>query len=121
MQHNAFAYGPQGHPPFFYPQAQYPAYGSHPQPPIDEFYMPYAGAEYADFMDAAMVHDDLTESQEISTRPRLTKDQADVLEAHFQANHKPSSQVKRELAIQTNLSINRVGVRDIRSPKVAPN
>lgn len=83
---------------------------AHPHPPVEEYYIPYSGAEYADFMDAGMIHDDVGESQEISTRPRLTKEQAEVLEAHFQANHKPSSQVKRELAIQTGLTLNRVGV-----------
>jgi hypothetical protein len=109
MQQNAFAFT-QPQPQFFYQQLQYPTYVAHPQQAVDEFYMPYAGAEYAEFMDAGMMHDDIGESQEISTRPRLTKEQAEVLEAHFQANHKPSSQLKRELAIQTGLTLNRVGV-----------
>ncbi|KIW70507.1 hypothetical protein PV04_02769 [Phialophora macrospora] len=109
MQQNAFAFTPQPQPQFFYQHLQYPTYVAHPQQTVDEFYMPYAGAEYADFMDAGMMHDDIGESQEISTRPRLTKEQAEVLEAHFQANHKPSSQLKRELAIQTGLTLNRVG------------
>lgn len=111
MQQNVYAYGPQ--PQFFYPQQQFPPYVAHPQQSVEEFYMPYAGAEYADFMDAGMMQEEFTESQEISTRPRLTKEQAEVLETHFQANHKPSSQVKRELAIQTGLSINRVGVSTV--------
>lgn len=83
--------------------------------------MPYSGVEYAEFMDAGMMHDDAGESQEISTRPRLTKEQAEVLEAHFQANHKPSSQVKRELAIQTGLTLNRVGVCRTHSMLVVSN
>ncbi|ETI23964.1 hypothetical protein G647_05771 [Cladophialophora carrionii CBS 160.54] len=109
MQQNAFAFAPQPQPQFFYHPDQYHTYVAHPQQAPDEFYMPYAGAEYADFMEAGMMHDDMGESQEISTRPRLTKEQAEVLEAHFQANHKPSSQLKRELAIQTGLTLNRVG------------
>ncbi|KAJ9616776.1 hypothetical protein H2200_000495 [Cladophialophora chaetospira] len=111
MQQNAFAFAPQPQPQpqFFYPQAQYPTYVSHPPQLGEEFYMAYGGPEYSDFMDAGLMHDDVGESQEISTRPRLTKEQAEVLEAHFQANHKPSSQVKRELAIQTSLTLNRVG------------
>ena len=111
MQQNAFAYGPQAQPQFFYPQMQYPPYVAHPQQPVEEFYLPYNGPEYADFMDAGMIHDEGGRTQEISTRPRLTREQAEVLEAHFQANHKPSSQVKRELAIQTGLEPNRVAVR----------
>ncbi|EXJ62169.1 hypothetical protein A1O7_02602 [Cladophialophora yegresii CBS 114405] len=109
MHQNGFAFTPQPQPQFFYHPDQYHTYVGHPQQTPDEFYMPYAGAEYADFIEAGMLHDDIGESQEISTRPRLTKEQAEVLEAHFQANHKPSSQLKRELAIQTGLTLNRVG------------
>ena len=111
MQQNAFAFAHQAQQPqFFYPQVQYPSFVAHPQQAVDDFYMPYSGAEYADFIDAGMMHDEVGRSQEISTRPRLTKEQAEVLETHFQANHKPSSQIKRELAIQTGLEPNRVAV-----------
>ncbi|OQV06323.1 Homeobox domain-containing protein [Cladophialophora immunda] len=109
MQQNAFAFASQPQSQFIYPQVQYQAFMTHAQQPVDDFYMPYGGAEYADFADAGMMQDEFGENQEISTRPRLTKEQAEILEAHFQANHKPSSQLKRELAIQTNLKLNRVG------------
>ncbi|OAP56150.1 hypothetical protein AYL99_09329 [Fonsecaea erecta] len=109
MQQNAFAFASQPQSQFIYPQVQYQAYMNHAQQPVDDFYMPYNGAEYADFADAGMMQDEFGETQEISTRPRLTKEQAEILEAHFQANHKPSSQLKRELAIQTNLKLTRVG------------
>ena len=54
--------------------------------------------------------EELEEVGEVSTRPRLTKEQAEVLEAHFQANHKPNSMVKRQLAMQTKLTMSRVAV-----------
>jgi hypothetical protein len=110
MHHNPYAFASQRQPQFFYPQVAYPGYVSHVQHPLEEYYNPYTGTEYADFLDVGMMHDDIGETQEVSTRPRLTKDQAEVLESHFQANHKPSSQVKRELALQTGLTLNRVGV-----------
>jgi hypothetical protein len=110
IQQNAFAFPPQHQPQFFYQQVQYPSYIAHPQQSVEEFYMPYTAAEYAEFVDPGMMPEEGGRSQEISTRPRLTKDQAEVLEAHFQANHKPSSQVKRDLAIQTGLEPNRVAV-----------
>ncbi|KIW89973.1 uncharacterized protein Z519_09403 [Cladophialophora bantiana CBS 173.52] len=109
MQQNAFAFASQPQPQFLYQPVQYPTFVTHGRQPVDDFYMAYTGAEYADFMDAGMMHDEFGETQEISTRPRLTKEQAEILEAHFQANHKPSSQLKRELAIQTNLKLTRVG------------
>lgn len=83
----------------------------HPQQPLDDFYARYAANEYADFLPPGMMHDEFgPEMEEISTRPRLTKEQVEILEAQFQANHKPNSQVKRQLAIQTNLKFQRVGV-----------
>lgn len=53
------------------------------------------------------------EDCEILTRPRLTKEQVEVLENQFQAHPKPNSNVKRQLAIQTNLPLPRVSVRFI--------
>src|SRR4051794_17948716 len=47
---------------------------------------------------------------EISTRPRLTRDQVDLLEGQFQAYHKPNTHIKRQLAEQTGLSMPRVAV-----------
>jgi hypothetical protein len=54
--------------------------------------------------------DEYDDSAEPSTRPRLTKDQVDVLESQFQAQPKPNSNVKRQLAVQTNLTLPRVAV-----------
>lgn len=54
--------------------------------------------------------DEYEDGTEPSTRPRLTKDQVDVLESQFQAQPKPNSNVKRQLAVQTNLTLPRVAV-----------
>ena len=54
--------------------------------------------------------DEFEDSVEPSTRPRLTKDQVDVLESQFQAQPKPNSNVKRQLAVQTSLTLPRVAV-----------
>ncbi|KIW14600.1 hypothetical protein PV08_07384 [Exophiala spinifera] len=69
---------------------------------------PYTAAEYADFRYPGMISEEDGGLQKISTRPRLTKDQAEALEAHFQVERKPSSQTKKDLAIQTGLSVGRV-------------
>lgn len=97
----------------YYQAMPYPAYTVHPQQQLDDFYPRYGPNDYADFMGPGMMHDEFgPEMEEISTRPRLTKEQVEVLESQFQANHKPNSQVKRQLAIQTNLKFQRVGVSD---------
>ena len=54
--------------------------------------------------------DDFEESGEIATRPRLTKEQVDILEGEFMRNPKPNSSHKRDLALQTGLELNRVSV-----------
>ncbi|KAI7974823.1 hypothetical protein EIK77_004915 [Talaromyces pinophilus] len=51
--------------------------------------------------------EDYEEYAENLSRPRLTKEQVDTLEAQFQAHPKPNSNKKRELAVQTNLSLPR--------------
>jgi hypothetical protein len=71
-----------------------------------------------DMMDYAHmpIMDDYEEYTENLSRPRLTKDQVDTLEAQFQAHPKPNSNTKRQLAVQTNLSLPRVAVRSPDSP-----
>ncbi|KIW53937.1 hypothetical protein PV05_06344 [Exophiala xenobiotica] len=105
-----FSIPPQYQPQMYYQAMPYPAYTVHPQQQLDDFYPRYGPNDYADFMGPGMMHDEFgPEMEEISTRPRLTKEQVEVLESQFQANHKPNSQVKRQLAIQTNLKFQRVG------------
>lgn len=43
-------------------------------------------------------------------KPRLTKEQHDVLEAHFQKQHKPTTNVKRGFAESLNVSLDKVNV-----------
>ena len=57
-----------------------------------------------------MMHEEFEEGGEILTRPRLTREQVDVLESQFQAQPKPNSNVKRQLAAQTKLTLPRVAV-----------
>ncbi|KAI9862536.1 MAG: hypothetical protein M1813_004388 [Trichoglossum hirsutum] len=49
------------------------------------------------------------EEPEVSTRPRLTREQVFLLEQQFQAAPKPSTSTKRKLAETTGLSMPRVG------------
>jgi hypothetical protein len=109
--HDNFHYGAQHpHQHMFYQQVPYNAFVGvppHHQQHFDEFYHPYAHAEYAEFVSYQEEFEDVGEQ---STRPRLTKEQAELLESHFQANHKPNSTVKRQLAMQTKLTLPRVAV-----------
>ncbi|KAL2428218.1 hypothetical protein ABEF91_007693 [Exophiala dermatitidis] len=106
----SFQYSLHQQPQMFYPGVTYPSYMVHPQLHVDDFHRSYGGlAEYAEFMPPGMMQEDYGEPEEVSSRPRLTKEQVEVLEAQFQANHKPNSLVKRQLAIQTNLKFQRVG------------
>lgn len=50
------------------------------------------------------------EEMETSTRPRLSPEQVWLLERQFQAHSKPSSEMKRQLAEITSLSLPRVAV-----------
>ncbi|KAK5945763.1 hypothetical protein PMZ80_002971 [Knufia obscura] len=92
----------------YHHQTQYPSF--HPQLARPELsYNPYIGfQDYADDMHAGMYYGDFEDSNEVSTRPRLTKDQVDILEHEFQKNAKPNSVLKRHLAATTNLNLPRV-------------
>lgn len=81
--------------------------------PIDGYMYPHTPMEMIDYYhQPIMDYDEYTENL---SRPRLTKEQVETLEAQFQAHPKPSSNVKRQLAAQTNLSLPRVAVRTTRS------
>ncbi|KAJ5098855.1 hypothetical protein N7532_005856 [Penicillium argentinense] len=74
--------------------------------PIDGYLYPHPPMEMIDYYhQPIMDYDEYTENL---SRPRLTKEQVETLEAQFQAHPKPSSNVKRQLAAQTNLSLPRV-------------
>jgi hypothetical protein len=87
----------------------YPQPTSQPQH-LDRYFLAHSHSDFADFTHHASMMDEYDDSAEPSTRPRLTKDQVDVLESQFQAQPKPNSNVKRQLAVQTNLTLPRVAV-----------
>lgn len=77
--------------------------------PMDGYCYPHPPMEMIDYYhQPIMDYDEYTENL---SRPRLTKEQVETLENQFQAHPKPSSNTKRQLAAQTNLSLPRVAVR----------
>lgn len=78
----------------------------HQYPSASGGHRDWFGAAY--YADVALQENDGT--METLTRPRITKEQVDVFEAHFQAHPKPNSMVKRQLAAQTKLTLPRVAV-----------
>jgi Homeodomain len=92
--------------PVLYQPTTYFTFRPHQPQAVDDFYS-YCQNEHTDFM---QYHEDYEELGAVSTRPRLTREQVEVLEAQFQANHKPNSILKRHLAVQTRLSPARVAV-----------
>ncbi|KAI5304789.1 hypothetical protein KEM56_005927 [Ascosphaera pollenicola] len=112
--HNPYGYGvptglpieqqqiPYGMPIHPHPHP-HPDYHHH-VPGMEPFYGHHVPVELANSFYQAVTLED-TESL---SRPRLTKEQVDTLEAQFQAHPKPNSSVKRQLAMQTNLTLPRV-------------
>lgn len=45
------------------------------------------------------------------TKPRLAKHEVELLERHFQENHKPPSSLKRQLAEMMGVGVARINVR----------
>ena len=95
--------------PFPYPPATIPYPTYQQQLPREHYYQAYGPADYADFGYHGYMGDEYDDG-EMSTRPRLTREQVDVLEGQFQAHPKPNSMVKKQLAKQTRLSLPRVAV-----------
>ena len=52
------------------------------------------------------------EETDTSSRPRLTSEQTSVLEKHFQKESKPVTEVKKRLAQQVGLPLDKVNVSD---------
>jgi Homeodomain len=84
----------------------YPVQAQH----VETYFPGPPHTEYTDFGSITPDHEDFEGCSEILTRPRLTKEQVEVLEAQFQAHPKPNSNVKRQLALQTKLTLPRVAV-----------
>lgn len=105
--HHPYAFG--GHPAIpLDPSLAYDQTMAHPamMHPMDGYLYPHPPFEMVDFYHQPIM--DYEEYTENLSRPRLTKEQVETLEAQFQAHPKPSSNVKRQLAAQTNLSLPRV-------------
>lgn len=52
-------------------------------------------------------------------KPRLTKEQHDILEAHFQQQHKPSTNTKKGFAESLGVPLEKINVR-AQSPRPPP-
>ena len=106
LHHNAYHYG--GHAGIHLDQSGL----AHPAMPnnMDGYMMGRPPYELAEYYAQMPMLEDYEEYAENLSRPRLTKEQVDTLEAQFQAHPKPNSNKKRELAVQTNLSLPRVAV-----------
>lgn len=103
----------------FYRPPAYPPYMQHPQQHMDEFYMTHGQPEYTDFVPHGQFEEEYEDAGDVAARPRLSKEQVNILEAQFQANHKPNSTIKRQLAMQTNLSLPRVAVGPLPDTKTS--
>ncbi|KAK1150176.1 hypothetical protein N8T08_000075 [Aspergillus melleus] len=103
--HHPYPYA--SHVPIDQPIAFDPAM-AHPSMmhPMDGYIYQHPPFDMVDFYHQPVM--DYEEYAENLSRPRLTKEQVETLEAQFQAHPKPSSNVKRQLAAQTNLSLPRV-------------
>lgn len=77
---------------------------------VEAYYASSYSTDYPDFGCVPPEHEDVDGCSEILTRPRLTKEQVEVLETQFQAHPKPNGHVKRQLALQTKLALPRVAV-----------
>ncbi|RLL98288.1 hypothetical protein CFD26_107318 [Aspergillus turcosus] len=105
--HHPYAFGGHNAVPFDQSMAYDPAMAHHTMVhPMDGYLYPHPPYEMVDYYHQPIM--DYEEYAENLSRPRLTKEQVETLEAQFQAHPKPSSNVKRQLAAQTNLSLPRV-------------
>lgn len=73
---------------------------------------------FADSLDAYQAqHNRLAQHQQMSrtteSKPRLSKEEVEVLEAEFQKNHKPSSTTKKALAESMRVDNARINVRGL--------
>lgn len=112
--HHPYAFSGHAAPPVEQPIG----YEAVPPPPMmnpaDGYLFPHPPYEMAEFYPPApppMIEEYEHYTENLS-RPRLTKEQVETLEAQFQVYPKPNSNIKRQLAAQTNLSLPRVAVSE---------
>lgn len=93
-----------------HPRLQYAGFTGQPVQ-HDMMYAPYAFQDVYEQLPHGMFPEGyIDDSNEPTTRPRLTPDQQAVLETQFLSNPKPSSATKKNLAQMTKLSPARVAV-----------
>lgn len=91
-----------------------------PGDPYSTIYPPTDLQSFPGFYGHSGTFGDYDEYVENLSRPRLTKEQVETLEAQFQAHPKPNSNIKRQLAMQTNLTLPRVAVRSLSQESPLP-
>lgn len=98
---------------------------SHFQPPLTAFHEESYGPGTEHFQDSNIIStipmqrpvvpslEEAAESEDTSTRPRLTHEQIAVLEDNFKSKPKPGTDFKKQLATRIGLSLQRVNVSDV--------
>ncbi|KAH8737528.1 hypothetical protein BGZ61DRAFT_17508 [Ilyonectria robusta] len=72
------------------------SYSGYAQPPSYAAYLPESMELYSNQQSHLVHHQQMSRTTE--TKPRLSKEEVEVLEAEFQKNHKPNSSTKKALA-----------------------
>jgi hypothetical protein len=67
----------------------------------------------ANVWDDPYVRGTLLHAHRTETKPRLSKEEVEQLEAEFQHNNKPSSSVKKGIAEQMRVDVARINVRSL--------
>lgn len=74
----------------------------------------YQQEVYADMMQPSPMNNTAIHSEDFPDRndakPRLAKQEVELLERHFQENHKPPSSLKRQLAENMGVQVCRINV-----------
>lgn len=97
-------------------QSPWPAWGYAGVPDTYGAYsqVPNYPAYLAESMDAYQAHHESLLNHQMSrtteSKPRLSKEEVEVLEAEFQKNHKPNSSVKKALAESMRVDNARINV-----------
>lgn len=67
-------------------------------------------SQYSDQQTAAYYNANLSHQMSCDIKPRLTKEQHDILEAHYQKQNKPNTNTKKGFAESLNVSLDKVNV-----------
>lgn len=69
-----------------------------------------ASAPPQDQSKAAFYHSNMSQQMNCDIKPRLTKEQHDILEAHYQKQQKPNTNTKKGFAESLSVSLDKVNV-----------